>query len=178
MLLALSSRTGAGLLGAPHRRLRAGRSSGEYPAELHPVTPHVPTPGESLGQGIDLVVVTPRESEKFGCEIFQPRCALGKSARTTGEQIGLGNQARTLVGFRFICSNVDRTLLKALDKTLADGRVLDQERPHPIACFDLQNLALEVVKTQAPSNDFQNEEHFLSAQQHYARKIVALLFLA
>jgi hypothetical protein len=33
------------------------------------VTPHGPTPGKSLGQGIDLVVVTPRESKKFGREI-------------------------------------------------------------------------------------------------------------
>jgi hypothetical protein len=61
-----------------------------------------------------------------------------------------------------------------LDEAFADGRVLDQERPHPIAFFDLQDLALEVVKTQAPANDFQNEEHFLSVQQHHTRKMVAL----
>src|ERR1700730_19297847 len=101
MLLALSSGTGAGLLGALHRRLGPGRSSAEYPAEPHPVTPHVPTPGESLGQGIDLVVVTPWESEKLGCEIFQPRGALGHSHRTTGEQIGLRrHQARLRAGVR------------------------------------------------------------------------------
>src|SRR6266851_5098839 len=113
MLLALSSRTGAGLLGAPHRRLGAGRSSVDYPAvKPHPLTPHGPPPGKSLGQGVDLVVVTPRESKKFGREVFKPGCTLGKPDRTTGEQIGLGNQARTLVGFRFIRSDVDRTLLE------------------------------------------------------------------
>src|ERR1019366_8954650 len=126
MPLTLSSRTGAGLLGAPqHRRLGAGQSSADCPAvKPRPVTPNGPTPGKSLGQGIDLVVVTPWESKKFGREILKPRCTLGKPDRTTGEQIGLGNQARTLVGFRLIRSNVDRTLLEALDKTLADGRVL------------------------------------------------------
>jgi len=119
------------------------------PAKPRPLTPHGPTPGKSLGQGVDLVVVTTGESKKLGREIFEPRCTLGKPDRTTGEQIGLGNQARALVGFRLIRRNVDRILLDALDKTFADGRVLDQERPHPIAFFDLQDLALEVVKTQA-----------------------------
>jgi len=122
MLLALRSRTGAGLLGAPLRRLGAGRSSADCPAvKPRPVIPHGPTLGKSLGQGIDLVVVTPWESKKFGREILKPRCTLGKPHRTTREQIGLGNQARTLVGFRFICSNVDRTLLEALDKALLMG---------------------------------------------------------
>jgi hypothetical protein len=37
--------TGAGLLGAPHRRLGVGRSSADYPAvKPRPVTPHVPKP--------------------------------------------------------------------------------------------------------------------------------------
>ena len=125
-----------------------------------------------------MVVVTAGESQKFGGEIFEPGRPLGKPHRTAGEQIGLGNQARTLVGVRCILSDVDRTLLEALDQALADGRVLDQERPGPIASFDLQNLAPEVVKTQTAANDFQNEEHFLAAQQHDAGRIVALLFLA
>ena len=78
MLLALSSRTGAGLLGAPLRRLGAGRSSADCPAvEPHPLTPHGPPPGKSLGQGVDLVVVTPRESKKFGREGVKPGCTLG-----------------------------------------------------------------------------------------------------
>ena len=95
-LLALSRRTGAGRLGAPHRRLVARRSSDDYPAEPRPVAPHVPTPGKSLGQGIDLVVVTSWKSQEFGREIFKPRCSLGKPHRAAGEQIGLGDQARTL----------------------------------------------------------------------------------
>jgi hypothetical protein len=47
--------------------------------------------------------------------------------------------------------------------------------PHPIAFLDLQHFAPEVVKAQTPANDCQNEEHFLSVQQHHARKIVARL---
>ena len=102
MLPALSSRTG---LAFWVRRLgdwEAGRSSADCPAaEPHPLTPHGPPPGKSLGQGVDFVVVTPRESKKFGREVFKPGRTLGKPHRTTREQIGLGNQARTLVGFRF-----------------------------------------------------------------------------
>jgi hypothetical protein len=46
------------------------------------VAPHRPTPSQSLGQGIDLVVVTSGEGKKFGGEILKPRCPLGKSHRT------------------------------------------------------------------------------------------------
>ncbi len=111
------------------RAFEPGGHSEDCPAvKPRPLTPHGPTPGKSLGQGIDLVVVTPRESKKFGREVFKLRCTIGKPHRTTGEQIGLGNQARALVGFRLILRNVDRTLLEALDKALADRRVLDQQR--------------------------------------------------
>src|SRR5664280_2701137 len=72
-----------------------------------------------------LVVVTSWKSQEFGREIFKPRCSLGKPHRAAGEQIGLGDQARTLVGFRRILDDVDRTLVEALNQTLADGRVLD-----------------------------------------------------
>ena len=126
----------------------AGHSQARPAVEPRPVAPHRPTPSQSLGQGIDLVVVTSGEGKKFGGEILKPRCPLGKPHRTTREQIGLGNQARKLVGFRCVLGHVDRTLLEALDQALADGRFLDQERRVPVASFDLQNLAPEVVKTQ------------------------------
>ena len=58
---------------------------------------------------------------------------LGKPDRAAGEQVGLGDQASPLVGVRHILGDVDRTLLEALDKALADGRVLDQQRPGPVA---------------------------------------------
>lgn len=120
-MVASTRRMWTGLFGAPHRA-GAGRSSGEWPAvRPHPVAPHVPTPGKSLGQGINLIVVSSWEGKQLGRKIFEPRCTLGKPDRTAGKQIGLGNQARTLVGFRFICSNVDRTLLEALDKALLMG---------------------------------------------------------
>ena len=39
----------------------------------------VTTPGEALGEGIDLIVVATGKSEQFSDEFFEPTGALGKS---------------------------------------------------------------------------------------------------
>jgi hypothetical protein len=63
-----------------------GRPSDNCPAESRPLAPHFSTPGQGLGQGIDLIVVTsPREGQKLGGEILKPGRSLGKENRTAGE---------------------------------------------------------------------------------------------
>jgi len=61
-------------------------------------TPLLATPGEALGESIDLIVVTTGKREQLSDEFFQPSSAPGKTDRSSGEQIGLGNQSSALVG--------------------------------------------------------------------------------
>jgi hypothetical protein len=53
-----------------------------------------------LGKSVNLIVVPTGKSQQFGDEFFQPSGALGKSDGSSGEQAGLGNQARTPAGMR------------------------------------------------------------------------------
>ena len=71
-------------------------------ADYHFATPLPATPGETLGKSVNLIVVATGKGEQLGNEFFQPSGALGKSDGSSGEQVGLGNQARTLVGVGLI----------------------------------------------------------------------------
>ena len=51
-------------------------------------------PGETQGKSVDLIVVATGKGDQLGDEFFQPSGALGKSDGSSGEQVGLGNQAR------------------------------------------------------------------------------------
>jgi hypothetical protein len=44
-----------------------------------------------LGERIDLIVVATRKREQLSDEFFQPSGTPGKTDRSSGEQIGLGN---------------------------------------------------------------------------------------
>jgi hypothetical protein len=51
----------------------------------------VATPGQALGESVNLIIVTAREGEQLSDEFFEPWSALGKTHRSSCEQIGLGN---------------------------------------------------------------------------------------
>jgi hypothetical protein len=66
--------------------------------DYHLSTPLLATPGEVLGESIDLIVVATGKREQLSDEFFQPSGAPGKTDRSSGEQIGLSNQSSALVG--------------------------------------------------------------------------------
>ena len=66
--------------------------------DYHLATPLLATPGEALGESIDLIVVATGKREQLSDEFFQPPCAPGKTDRSSGEQIGWAiNRARLSV---------------------------------------------------------------------------------
>jgi hypothetical protein len=46
-----------------------------------------------LGESVNLIVVTAGQREQLGNEFFEPWSSLGKTNRTAGEKVGLGNQS-------------------------------------------------------------------------------------
>jgi len=77
-------------------------------ADYHLATPLLATPGEALGESIDLIVVATGKREQLSDEFFQPSGTPGKTDRSSGEQIGLGNQSSALVGVvRVRCSTLE-----------------------------------------------------------------------
>ena len=95
-------------------------------ADYHLATPLLATPGEALGESIDLIVVATGKREQLSDEFFQPSGAPGKTDRSSGEQIGLGNQSSALVGVGLIGRDVDGLLAQTLNETKADGRIFDE----------------------------------------------------
>jgi hypothetical protein len=79
-----------------------------------------------LGESIDLIVVATGKREQLSDEFFQPSGAPGKTDRSSGEQIGLGNQSSALVGVGLIGRDVDGLLAQTLNETKADGRIFDE----------------------------------------------------
>ena len=67
-----------------------------------------------MGKGVDLIVVATGKGEQLSNEFFQPSGAPGKTDGSSGEQVGLGNQARTLVGVGLIGRDVDGLLAIAV----------------------------------------------------------------
>ena len=55
-------------------------------ADYHLATPLLATPGEALGESIDLIVVATGKREQLSDEFFQPSGAAGKTDRSSGEQ--------------------------------------------------------------------------------------------
>ena len=106
-------------------------------------TPLLATPGEALGKSVNLIVVTTRKSEQLGDEFFQPSGSVGKTNRSAGEQIGLGDQSSTLVGFGLRGRDVDGLLAKALNETAADWRIFDQKGGWTVPRFHLHDLSLQ-----------------------------------
>src|SRR3984893_10149702 len=106
-------------------------------------TPLLATPGEALGESIDLIVVATGKREQLSDEFFQPSGALGKTDRSSGEQIGLGNQSSALVGLGLIGRDVDGLLAQTLNETKADWRIFDQKSGRIISPLELHDLSLQ-----------------------------------
>src|ERR1700722_5169823 len=136
-------------------------------------TPVLTTPGEALGEGVNLIVVATGKREQLRDEVFQPSGTPGKPDRSTGEEIGLGNQASALVGVRLIGSNVDGLLAEALDETAAYRGVLDQKRGGAIASLDLHHVPFEGVKRKAAAHHFEDVRYLFANQQNHTSGVIA-----
>ena len=69
-------------------------------AETDFATPPLTTPGEALGEGIDLIVMATGKSEQFSDEFFEPTGAPGKSNRAPRKQVALRNHDERACRFR------------------------------------------------------------------------------
>ena len=110
--------------------------------DYHLATPLLATPGEALGESVDLIVVATGKSEQLSDEFFQPSGAPGKTDRSSGEQIGLSNQSSALVGVGLIGRDVDGLLAQTLNETKADWRIFDRKSGTIIPPLELHDLFL------------------------------------
>src|SRR5439155_26165599 len=62
---------------------RSGQRSSENIGADPCIAAGLPPPFKSLGEGVYLIVVTPRESEQFSGEFFKPACAARLSVPKT-----------------------------------------------------------------------------------------------
>ena len=141
-------------------------------ADYHFATPLPATPGETLGKSVNLIVVATGKSDQLSDEFFQPSGALGKSDGSSGEQVGLGNQARTLVGVGLIGRDVDGLLAETLNETKADRRLFDQKGGGMISALEVHDLSFQRVERKAATHDFQNEKDLLANQKNHSSRIV------
>src|SRR5262249_24163070 len=125
------------------------------------ISPGVAAPVETLGQGVDLVVMPPGKCQELGGEVLKPIAALRKPNRAAFEQVVLRNGAGLLVGIRLVGRDIDRPLAQALDQTAADRGVLDQKGGGgAIVLLDLHYLSFELFKGKAATDHFKDEEDF------------------
>src|SRR5262245_66273293 len=61
-------------------------------------TPSGATPGEALGEGIDLIIMTPGKSDQFRGKVLQPSGTPRKANRAPGKQIALCRSEERRVG--------------------------------------------------------------------------------
>src|ERR1700730_11872247 len=112
--------------------------------------PLLATPGEALGEGIDLIVVATGKREQLTDEFFQPSGAPGKTDRSSGKQIGLGNQSSALVGIGLIGRDIDGLLAQTLNETKADLRIFDQKSGRIISPLELHDLFFSASNGKRP----------------------------
>src|ERR1700692_1730733 len=84
------------------------------------------TPGEALGESIDLIVGRPGNESNSATNSSSHRRA-GEDGPILRDQIGLGNQSSALVGVGLIGRDVDGLLAQTLNETKADGGIFDQK---------------------------------------------------
>ena len=141
-------------------------------ADSHFATPLPATPGETLGQSVNLIVVPTGKSQQLSDEFFQPSGALGKSDGSSGKQVSLGNQARTLVGVGLIGRDVDGLLAETLNETKADRRLFDQKGGGMVSALEVHDLSFQRVERKAATHDFQNEKDLLANQKNDSSRLV------
>src|SRR3984893_5433117 len=135
--------------------------------------PLLATPGEALGEGIDLIVVATGKREQLTDEFFQPSGALGKTDRSSGKQIGLGNQSSALVGIGLIGRDIDGLLAQTLNETKADWRIFDQKSGRIISPLELHDLFLQRFERKAATHHLKNVSYLFANQQNDTCGIIA-----
>src|SRR6202040_1733792 len=133
----------------------------ELPSSALPRRLPLATPGEALGESIDLIVVTTGKREQLSDKFFQPSGALGKTDRSSGEQIGLGNQSSALVGLGLIGRDVDGLLAQTLNETKADWRLFDQKSGRTIPPLEFHDLFLQRIERKAATHHLKNVNYLL-----------------
>ena len=103
-----------------------------------------------MGESIDLIVVATGKREQLSDEFFQPSGAPGKTDRSSGEQIGLGNQSSALVGVGLIGRDVDGLLAQTLNETKADWRIFDQKSGRTILRLSSMTFFFSVSNGKRP----------------------------
>src|SRR6202048_1220040 len=142
-------------------------------ADYHLATPPLATPGQALSESIDLIVVATGKREQLSDEFFQPSGAPGKTDRSSGEQIGLGNQSSALVGVGLIGRDVDGLLAHTLNETEADGRIFDQKSGRIIPPLELHDLFLQRFERKAATHHLKNVNNLIANQQNDTCGIIA-----
>jgi hypothetical protein len=135
-------------------------------ADYHLSTPLLATPGEALGERIDLIVVATGKREQLSDKFFQPSGAPGKTDRSSGEQIGLGNQSSALVGVRLIGGDVVGLLAQTLNETKADWRIFDQKSGSTVPPLEFHDLFLQRFERKAATHHLENVNNLFANQQN------------
>jgi hypothetical protein len=100
--------------------------------------PGLASPGDCLNQRIHLVIMAAWKRQEFCCQFLQPWCLAGKPDRAAGEEVGLGDHPGPLVCLRLVRCHVDGLLPQALNQTMADWRLLDQQCWAAVAVFEVR----------------------------------------
>src|SRR5258708_23828380 len=120
--------------------------------------PRLASPGETLRQRVDLIVVPPRKRQQFRNKLVQPGGVLRQKHRTAHEQVDLRNQALLLVAFGLVIDDVDVLLAQRLDQAVTNAAVLDDERGRlSITLLHLNDLVLQSVERKLAANDVKYE---------------------
>src|SRR5450759_3059912 len=144
-----------------------------YTAFCRSAAPPLATPGEALGESVNLIVVATGKNEQLSDEFFQPSGAPRKTDRSSGEQIGLGNQSSALGGIGLIGRDVDGLLEQTLNETKADWRIFDQKSGRIVLPFDLHDLFLQRFERKAATHRLKNINNLVANQQNNKCGIIA-----
>src|SRR5216684_3511759 len=141
--------------------------------------PGLPTPGESLRERIDLIIVASGERQQLGNKRVEPGGILGQQYRSALEQVDLRNEPGLLVAVGLYSDDIDAFFLQRLDQAMADGRLLDHQRGClPVPLLHLDDLFLQSVEGKLTPDDIKDKVRIATVEQDNTRRIIAGLLLA
>src|SRR6266404_5196015 len=136
------------------------------------------SPGETLRERIDLIVVAARKRQQLRNKRIEPRGVLGQHDRTALEQVDLRNEAGLLVAVGLYVHDIDVLFPQRLDQAMADWRFLDQERGLSVPLLHFDDLFLQSVEGKLAPDDVKHVVKIATVEQHDTGRIVAGLLLA
>src|SRR5258708_31842565 len=103
---------------------KGSTSQSKCPSLNKRALPRLASPGETLRQRVDLIVMPAGKRQQFGDKRFEPRSVLWQQHRTAHEQVDLRNQALLLIALGLVIDDVDVLLAQRLDQAVTDAAVL------------------------------------------------------